>query len=74
LGSASQLDPDASCLDLQRGDTLLLCSDGLHGYMSDEEIYSILSGNPVEKAGSKLIALALDRGGVDNITVVILNI
>jgi len=53
---------------------LLLCSDGLHGYMSDEEIYSILSGNPVEKAGSKLIALALDRGGVDNITVVILNI
>ncbi len=74
LGSASQLEPDASCLDLQRGDTLLLCSDGLHGYMSDEEIYSILSGNPVEKAGSKLIELALDRGGVDNITVVILNI
>ena len=74
LGSASHLDPDTSCMDLQRGDTLLLCSDGLHGYMSDEEIYSILSGNPVEAAGSKLIELALDRGGADNVTVVILNI
>ena len=74
LGSASQLDPYTSCLDLQKGDTLLLCSDGLHGFMSDEEIYCILSGNPVEKAGRKLIQLALDRGGADNITVVILNI
>jgi serine/threonine protein phosphatase PrpC len=74
LGSASHLDPDTECIDLQKGDTLLLCSDGLHGYMSDEEIYSTLSGNPVEEAGSKLIELALDRGGADNITVVILNI
>jgi serine/threonine protein phosphatase PrpC len=74
LGSSSHLAPDASCVDLQEGDTLLLCSDGLHGYLSDEEISSILTEITAEDAGRKLIQLALDRGGADNVTVVILTI
>lgn len=74
LGSISHLNPFTRFIDLQEGDRLLLCSDGLHGYISDEEISGILDRDSVEKAGRKLIELALDRGGADNVTVVILDI
>jgi serine/threonine protein phosphatase PrpC len=74
LGSTGSLTPDAVCIDLRKGDTLLLCSDGLHGYVTDDEIASIMTRNTVEEAGPKLISLALDRGGADNITVVLVAI
>ncbi|MGO9379654.1 MAG: PP2C family protein-serine/threonine phosphatase [Dissulfurispiraceae bacterium] len=74
LGSMNHLEPFTSNIYFQKGDTLLLCSDGLHGYMSDREISSILSRNTVEDAGRKLIELSLDRGGADNVTVLVLNI
>jgi hypothetical protein len=57
---------------LRRGDVALLCSDGLHGPVADEEILAVLIAEPnLQKAGEALIQKALDRDGPDNITVVL---
>jgi protein phosphatase len=56
---------------LARGDTILLCSDGLHGQMPDEEIAEVSSQDDLERACEELIRIANDRGGPDNITVVL---
>ena len=57
---------------LKRGDRLLLCSDGLTDMVSDLEIYQALKENPVEEAAQSLQDLALERGGLDNITLIVL--
>ncbi|HPW53983.1 MAG TPA: Stp1/IreP family PP2C-type Ser/Thr phosphatase [Erysipelotrichaceae bacterium] len=52
--------------------TILLCSDGLHGFVDDEEIKEILlSKGTVENKAKKLIKRANDAGGLDNITALI---
>ena len=53
------------------GDTFLLCSDGLSGEVSDEEIGAVLAVMPPEEAVQALIDLANLRGGPDNITIVV---
>ncbi len=60
----------SSWLPLREGDQILLCSDGLHGYVSDTEIAAILSnqGTPQELV-DQLVKLALEKGGEDNVTV-----
>ena len=58
--------------DLRRGDVLVLCSDGLSGQVRREEIAEVVTGSPtLEAASERLVALANERGGPDNITVVI---
>jgi protein phosphatase len=57
---------------LQNGDTLVLCSDGLHGQVSDDEIAAAAMGESIEAACRELIDLANERGGPDNITVAML--
>lgn len=52
------------------GDALLLCSDGLTDMLSDEEILSVWSRNESNPA-ERLVAAALDAGGRDNVTVVV---
>jgi protein phosphatase len=55
------------------GTYVLLCSDGLHGVATPEDIVETLSENGIlEEKCRKLIALARERGGPDNITVVLL--
>ena len=57
---------------MRQGDVALLCSDGLHGPVADEELLAILIAEPnLQKAGEALIQKALDRDGPDNITVVL---
>jgi serine/threonine protein phosphatase PrpC len=51
------------------GDQFLLCSDGLYDLVEDKEIQNILIENQPHAACGKLIALAKERGGHDNITV-----
>ncbi len=58
-------------LRLQSGDLILLCTDGLTDKVSDEQIGSILGGLPLQDAADKLVALACEYGGRDNITVVL---
>jgi len=72
LGVQERVEVVLSQVHLRRGDVTLLCSDGLHGPISDEEILSVLIAEPnLQKAGEGLIQKALDRDGPDNITVVL---
>jgi serine/threonine protein phosphatase PrpC len=71
---------DSVVVDLQRdqpqpGDVYVLCSDGLSGMVSDDEIREIVSGTTdVREACRKLIVRANERGGEDNITAVLIKI
>jgi serine/threonine protein phosphatase PrpC len=57
---------------LRRHDQLLLCSDGLSGKLSDEEMQRVmLASASLEVACAQLIEMALERGGEDNVTVVL---
>ncbi len=59
---------------LRPEDVLLICSDGLWGQLRDAEILEAVENNNAEQAGRKLIELARERGGPDNITVEILRL
>ncbi len=62
-------------LVLQPGDQVVLCSDGLTGPVADEEIADILAATPDgDQAVRDLLSLANDRGGPDNITVILLRV
>ncbi|MBQ4604015.1 MAG: serine/threonine-protein phosphatase, partial [Clostridia bacterium] len=65
------LSPNISVIDdVDNGDIILLCSDGLTDMLSDEDITAILStGESSQDVASKLIRSALERGGKDNVTV-----
>lgn len=52
---------------------LLLCSDGLSGYCSDDEIFDVISNNRFENITDALIELALSKGGRDNVTVAVVS-
>ena len=56
---------------LRPGDTLLVCSDGLHGVVSDEELQAAASSPDLAQGCIEAIRLANSRGGPDNITVVL---
>jgi PPM family protein phosphatase len=72
LGAGIDVHPDVSRLALQRGDQLLLCSDGLSKDVPDESLASVLARRwTAERACHELIAMANAAGGGDNITVVI---
>jgi serine/threonine protein phosphatase PrpC len=72
LGVQERVEVVLSQVHLRRGDVALLCSDGLHGPVADEEILAVLIAEPnLQKAGEALIQKALDRDGPDNITVVL---
>ena len=71
LGS-SQLDPQVRVLSLERQDVLFLCSDGLTKHVSDEEIREhLIRPTAAEPICQSLVDLALERGGEDNVTVVV---
>jgi serine/threonine protein phosphatase PrpC len=61
--------------DVTVGDCYVLCSDGLSGMIEDSEILEIVSKSPsIEEACRKLIAVANEHGGEDNITAVLVRI
>jgi serine/threonine protein phosphatase PrpC len=70
LGVQENVEVVLSQVALRKGDVALLCSDGLHGPVTDEEILSVMVTEPdLQKVGEALIQKALDRDGPDNITV-----
>lgn len=72
VGSDEEVEPDLfGPLALPTGSHLLLCSDGLHDVVSDEEIASIVTGNDLAHAAQRLIERANEEGGPDNISVVL---
>jgi hypothetical protein len=59
-------------LQLQQGDVVLLCSDGLYDLIEDAELYPLIEGCDYQDAVERLIRVANERGGADNITVILL--
>jgi len=72
LGAQGDVTPVTGRIKLRRGDMLLLCSDGLSGKLRSEDIQNIVASNQdLAKACDELIAEANNRGGEDNITVIL---
>jgi len=72
LGAGKFVDAELTRADMEPGDVLMLCSDGLSGMCSREEMAGILSeASDLKTAAGRLIDLANENGGVDNITVVL---
>jgi len=72
LGPDPKVKVDLTYQEVRRGDILVLCSDGLTGQVKKDEIGKIVTGaKDLSSACEQLIALANERGGPDNITVVI---
>ena len=59
--------------DLVPNDVFVLCSDGLTIHVEDDEIRDIVDATEPEGAADRLVALALDRGGKDNVTVMVVH-
>jgi serine/threonine protein phosphatase PrpC len=75
VGSSGDVVPDLYIGTLEAGDLLLLASDGLTGMMEDEDLQAILEeGGGLEEQVDRLISEANRRGGLDNITVILVQI
>lgn len=76
LGAGDEIVPECpqAPIALASDDVLALCTDGLWGMVTDDEIRSLASAKPPQSACQHLIQLARQRGGPDNITVMILQI
>ena len=71
LGPDPKIRVDLTWQELQRGDTLVICSDGLSGQVKREEIgEAVKNAADLDQVCDRLIALANERGGPDNITVI----
>ncbi len=71
LGTAAAVDPDLFSGVLQEGDVLLLCSDGLSNLVTNAELLEIAGQAPPEQTARRLVDLANERGGGDNISVIV---
>jgi serine/threonine protein phosphatase PrpC len=60
-------------VELEKGDVLVLCTDGLWSLLSESELQKTVQGD-LQKACKTLIGMARDRGGPDNITVQLLRV
>ena len=74
LDGLNPVEPDLSVRESRVGDRYLLCSDGMSGVMSTEEITSILVEADPTGAVTQLVELALERGAPDNVTVVVADV
>ncbi len=74
LGIQESVRIDTLHFDLLPSDQIVLCSDGLHGYLSGNDLQAVLTANPAAEVSQKLIDMANDRGGKDNISVIFLQI
>jgi protein phosphatase len=75
LGIDPGVEVDLYPVELQEGDRVLLCSDGLTGMVRTEEIAAVLQREPdPPKAANELVEAANEAGGEDNITVVLLDV
>ena len=76
LGADEEVDVDTAILPVEVGDRILLCSDGLSDMVSEAGISEILADSPEdpERVARGLLSAALDAGGNDNITIVVVDV
>jgi len=74
LGLDRGVTPDVTHLDLGAGDRLLLCTDGLSNMVDEATIGRLLGDGDVQGAVDGLVQAALDAGGIDNVTVVVVEV
>jgi protein phosphatase len=72
VGVSVDVQPDFFSVDLKPGTGVLLATDGLTRYLTQEEIAAVLAASPFEAACANLIDVAKQRGGQDNITCILL--
>jgi protein phosphatase len=72
VGGSDELEPALSSADLESGDTLLMCTDGLTKHVRPDEIARILKiHDTAEAASNALVEAALADGGTDNVTALV---
>lgn len=72
LGAEPDLRADIFELDVEPGEYIVLCTDGLSNVVSDQEIlYEVIFGGPEEDCCRRLMEIAINRGAPDNVTVVL---
>jgi serine/threonine protein phosphatase PrpC len=76
LGAEEEVDVDTTVLPVEAGDRILLCSDGLSDMVPEEQVSEILADSPddPETTARRLLSTALDAGGTDNVTVVVVDV
>lgn len=73
VGVGDRLEIDKRRGDVLPGDRFLLCSDGLSRYADEDAIARILSSVPIENVADALLAVALEGGGADNISIIVVD-
>ncbi len=69
IGTEAVVDCDVFHMDVQRGDSLILCTDGLSNMMDDQEIlFEVVHGVKKEQCCQRLLDIAKNRGAPDNVT------
>ena len=71
VGFEEEVQVDVMGIVAEPGDFFILCSDGLANLVEDKEIREVVHSVPLEEAPKKLIEIANERGGDDNITVIV---
>ncbi|MDE6666001.1 MAG: Stp1/IreP family PP2C-type Ser/Thr phosphatase [Ruminococcus sp.] len=72
VGVEKTVQTDTFIIDYEDKISLLLCSDGLSGYCTDDEIYDVIMNTDFDSVTEELINLALSKGGRDNVTVAVI--
>lgn len=74
IGVEEEIDLDIIPFTVEEGDRLLLCTDGLSDMVSELEISELMLGDELDQVGDALLEKALNNGGRDNVTLVLLEI
>jgi PPM family protein phosphatase len=74
VGLDRSMVPDVTHLELRAGDRLLLCTDGLTNMVDDKGVAVLLGKGDATEATDALVEAALANGGIDNVTVIVVNV
>ncbi len=72
VGTEPAIQVDMLGMERQAGDRWLICSDGLHGLLKNQELEKIMGQESLDEAADQMMREALDRGGRDNISLVLI--
>lgn len=74
VGTDQKMEPDVLTVDKRPGDRFLLCSDGLTEYLKKDRLLSMMQHKDLDTAADRMMRYALDGGGQDNITLILLEV